>query len=225
MRTIEELEELLGEQEDFIGEVVQRERKTKKAVYLAMDHQMLRDDDKTIIVHTGLSKQEFDYVLGLLRNEPELIRRGGILLELNIRLVIFMQWVRFSVTYKEITDSFKLSKSRVQTAITDIWTPVVKGLQDNLFPIRPTDYHPTRTFDNHNQAIGALDATLIPVAKPLHGIESCEYLSGKHREYGVRLKCLWHLTTTASTTVALSPAGNMILCCTSRAGWLMKCWR
>ena len=64
------------------------------------------------------------------------------------------------------------------------------ALFSDLVPRKPREYTPVRAFEAHPHALGALDATLIEIRKPLHSIESREYLSGKHRRYGVRLQVL-----------------------------------
>ena len=151
---------------------------------------MVLDEGKTINVRTGLTEEQFGYVLSLLQEVPEQIRRGRELLDLDIRLVVFLQWLRFGQTYATLGESFKLHRCRVQSIITDLWTPIMNVLQQHLIPKKPQDYRPSKRFDNYPHAIGALDATLIRVTKPRSTVLSRDYLSGKHRAYGVRLQVL-----------------------------------
>lgn len=192
MSSLRRVEELIAQQQELLDVPPPAPNATERRISpkLTLERQMLRDDNKTIEVRTGLSREEFSYVLGLLQEEPQEIRRGRELMDLDIRLVIFLQWLRVGETYASLAESFKLHRTRVQAIITDLWTPLIKVLQDNLLPHRPHDYHPIRTFDNYPHAMGALDATLIRVARPINNQEAREYLSGKHRAYGIRLQVL-----------------------------------
>ena len=221
MGTIEELEELLGERGDFVS--AERKKSREAAVLSHTGHQVLRDDGKTTTVRAGLSKQEFDCVLGLLRNEPELIRGGRRPPGLDIRPVTFMQRIKFGATHKETADPLKLPRSRVQTAITDVWAPVTKVLQDDLPPTKPTGYHSTGTLDNHRHAVGAPDATSMPVAKRLHGAASRGCLPGGHRRCGVRLQVLVAPDGHCVHCGGIVPGRRHGLCCMDRVGWLMEC--
>ena len=87
-------------------------------------------------------------------------------------------------------ESFGLHRCRIQSNITDLWTPLITVLRRNLLPRNPRDYHSCKRFDNYSQAIGALDATLIRIRRPVSSTEAREYLSGKHRAYGMRLQVL-----------------------------------
>ena len=189
---IEELEELPTQQEREVGSssVIQPTPRRLIGFPLTLERQMVQDDDKTIEIRTGLTSQEFIHVFNLIQEEGEHIRRGKKLLDLDIRLVIFLQWIKFGQSYQTLADSFKLHKSRVQSIITDLWTPLANALFNDLIPMKPRDYTPVRNFETYPHALGALDATLIEIRKPLHSIESREYLSGKHRRYGVRLQVL-----------------------------------
>ena len=192
MSSIQRVEELLARQQEIANLPPSEEPQATRRIAqkLTLVRQMARDDDKTIEVRTGLTHDEFYYVLGLLQDEPQEIRRGRALMDLDIRLVIFLQWLRVGETYKSLAESFKLHRCRVQAIITDLWTPLINVLQRNLIPRKPHDYYSTKTFDNYRHAMGALDATLIRVAKPLNTQIAGEYLSGKHRAYGIRLQVL-----------------------------------
>lgn len=157
---------------------------------LTLAQQMERDEDKTIEVRTGLSQEEFTRVLDLLMEEEQPVRRGRKLMDVDIRLVIFLQWLKFGQTYRQLGASFKISATQVQTAISDLWNPLIRILMANFIPNKPLNYVPTRSFDNFPQAVGALDATLIPVSRPLNPRKARKYLSGKHRKYGIRLQVL-----------------------------------
>ena len=192
MSSIEQLEELPVQQEREIGlsSVVQPTPRRLAEIPLTLEKQMALDDNKTIEIRTGLTSQEFMYVLNLIHEEGEHIRRGKKLLDLDIRLVVFLQWIKFGQSYQVLANSFKLHKSKIQSIITDLWTPLTNALFEDLIPRKPREYTPTRAFETYPHALGALDATLIEIRKPLHSIESREYLSGKHRRYGVRLQVL-----------------------------------
>lgn len=192
MTSIAQLEEILA-RETELPDTAQSTNGVQRRIVppkLTLQRQMVRDEDRTIVVRTGLSIEQFTQILNLLRSDPEPIRRGPVPLDLDIRLIVFLQWLRFGQTYKDLGDSFHLHRCRVQSIITDLWTPMVNTLQTHFLPAKPQDYHPTRTFDNFPQAIGALDATLIRVTRPSNSIDAREYLSGKHRAYGIRLQVL-----------------------------------
>lgn len=188
---MEEVDALLQEQANRVGTQVQQPLSPKRKVprRLTFERQLEKDADRTM-ERTGLTEAEFNHVFDLLSQAPDPLRRGRKLLDLNIRLVIFLQWIKLGMTYKQLANSFGLSLSRVQTILSDMWNPIVEVLSNDLLPKRPYEYHSARQFDNYPNAIGALDATLIPVRKPVVASEAGTYLSGKHRKYGVRLQVL-----------------------------------
>ena len=103
MGSIIELESLLEEQRARVSaeRTIQREVR-KKEQRLTFEQQMLRDYGKTIKIRTGLAQEEFEYILDLLRKLPEPVRRGRKLLDLDIRLVMFMQWMKFGQRYEQV---------------------------------------------------------------------------------------------------------------------------
>ena len=134
--------------------------------------------------------EEFHFVHRLLEQEPAPLGRGRELLHMDICLVIFLQWLRIGQSYSELATSFKLHRCRVQSITTDLWNPLINVLHKELLPKKPYDYVSRNKFDNFEDAIGALDATLIRVPKPVSRADANEYLSGKHRAYGIRLRVL-----------------------------------
>ena len=142
MGSIIELESLLEEQRARVSaeRTIQREVR-KKEQRLTFEQQMLRDYGRTIKIRTGLAQEEFEYILHLLRKLPEPVRRGRKLLDLDIRLVMFMQWLKFGQSYEQVAQSFHIKKSRVQTAISDLWTPMIETLTQNLLPKKTTGLH------------------------------------------------------------------------------------
>lgn len=79
-----------------------------------------RDGGKTIEVRTGLIEGESVYVLSLPEKHPEGLKYGRKLLDLDIRLVILLEWLRHGETYKELAFSFKITNSQVQTLTTPL---------------------------------------------------------------------------------------------------------
>lgn len=92
--------------------------------------------------------------------------------------------------FRTLGKSFSLDPAVVQTAISDLWNTLEKVLSNTLLPKKPANYVSTIKFDNYPHAIGALDATLIPIVKPKEYKVSLQYLSGKHRRYGVKMQAL-----------------------------------
>ena len=76
-------------------------------------------------MRTGLSSDEFYTLVRLLERERsgDEIKRGRKLLELNVRLVIILQWIQSGQTFKVLGFTFGLTDSRVQTSITSLWNP------------------------------------------------------------------------------------------------------
>ena len=67
---------------------------------LTLAQQIERDEDKTIEVRAGLSQGEFTRVPGLLTEEEQPVRRGRKLMDVDVRLVIFLRWIKFERKYK-----------------------------------------------------------------------------------------------------------------------------
>lgn len=120
----------------------------------------------TIKVRTGLTEEQFCYVLNLLKEVPEPPKRGRELLDLDLRLAITLQWIQLCQTFLALADSFESKPTRVQTAIATIWNPLADVLFEALIPADPREYISSRKFINYPEAIGALDATLLPLLKP-----------------------------------------------------------
>ena len=162
----------------------------KKKKPLTFEALKFSDNNKTIRVRTGLLEEEFAELLDLMRAEPEPIKRGPKLLDLDLRLVIILQWLQLGQTYEQLSFFFGLTSSQIQTAITSLWDPLAKVLTENYIPKSPLDYISLRKFRNHEDAVGALDATLLPVVKPKNPEENRDYFSGKHSRHGVKLQAL-----------------------------------
>ena len=180
MASIRRIEALLLEQESRVhnNSPGAQAWETRVESRLTLRRQLELDEGRTIEIRTGLTEEEFGLILGLLEEEQAPIRRGRQLLDVDIRLVIFLQWLRFGETYDKVAESFHLKRTRVQTAISDLWDPMIRVLTTRFLPRKPMDYHSERSFDNFPHAAGALDATLIPVMKPLDTRRARGYLSG-----------------------------------------------
>lgn len=189
MSTIRELEEIISK-DKFENSYQEVPVKNKSELRLTLEIQQDRDEGKTIPVRTGLTMEEFHFVHRLLEQEPAPLRRGRELLDMDICLVIFLQWLRIGQSYSELATSFKLHRCRVQSITTDLWNPPINVLHKELLLKKPYDYVSRNKFDNFEDAIGALDATLIRVTKPVSRADANKYLSGKHRAYGIRLRVL-----------------------------------
>ena len=142
---------------------------------------------RTTETRTGLTKYEFNTVLRLLHPLCETIKRGSKPLPLDIRLVILLQWLSFGQTYEQLGLSIGLSGKTIQSAIASIWNLVDEAIS-MFIPKSPFKYTPTHRFSSFPEAIGAVDATLLPVAKPLDKIKNKLYYSGKHCRHGVKLQ-------------------------------------
>ena len=128
--------------------------------------------------------------MSLLEKRPEGVKRGRKLLDVDLRLVIILEWLRYEEIYQELAFSFKITNSQVQTSITSLWNVLIQALFEDIIPKNPLDYEPKRTFDNYPGAIGALDASLIPIVKPKDNIDKRLYYSGKHHRHGVKVQVL-----------------------------------
>ena len=192
MDPISRLEHLVEERENSINNSPSRftAPAKKRTPQLTLKKLMMRDNNRTIEVRTGLSREEFSYVLGLLRIEGEPIRRGRKLLDLDLRLVIILEWLRHGETFDELAFSFNLSNSHVQTCISSIWDTLASVLMKDVIPSNPNSYEPTRRFTNYPGAVGALDSTLIPLVKPGCSAEDHLYYSGKHHKHGFKAQVL-----------------------------------
>ena len=128
MTSIEELEQAqlrreLTEQDKSLKSVPK-----KKAPILTMEQLLVKDTEKTIKVMTGLTNEQFSHILSLFDEHPEQIKRGTKLMDLNIRLVILLQWIHHGQTYELLGASFGLTSSRVQTAISSLWDKLAEIL-------------------------------------------------------------------------------------------------
>ena len=192
MDPIERLKKLELEREKTINKTLNSPRKPRKKRWpqLTFEKLLEKDKNKTIEVRTGLSKSQFEYILGLLETHGEAIKRGRKLLDIKLRLIILLEWLRHGETYDELAFSFGLSNSRIQTSITSIWDPLEEVLMRDVIPSKPLEYESKRKFTYHPGAVGALDATLISIWKPGTTEEDHLYYSGKHHKHGVKVQVL-----------------------------------
>lgn len=120
----------------------------------------------SIKARTGLTEEQFIYVLDLLREIPEPIKRGRELLDLDFRLAITLQWIQLGQMFHDLGDPFKPTASRVQTAITITWNSLAEVLFEASIPAHPRECNSSRNSANYPEIIGALDVTLLPLLKP-----------------------------------------------------------
>ena len=192
MDPIERLKKLEQEREKTIDKALNSPRKPrrKRQPRLTFERLLERDKNKTIEVRTGLSKPQFEHILGLLETRGEGMKRGRKLLDIKLRLTILLEWLRHGETYDELSFSFGLSNSRIQTSITSIWDPLEEVLMRDVIPSKPLEYESKRKFTYHPGAVGALDATLVSIWKPRNTEEDHLYYSGKHHKHGVKVQVL-----------------------------------
>ena len=92
MSSISRLEEYLEEQDALVTTETNDSTHARRIIpRLTLELQQVKDENKTITVRTGLTEQEFYYVLSLLQEELQPIRRGKELLGLDVRLAIFLR--------------------------------------------------------------------------------------------------------------------------------------
>ena len=110
---ITRLERLLSERSQREACFSSRAAQEKKSSRLTLKKLKIRDGGKTIEVRTGLTEEEFVYVLSLLEKHPEGLKRGRKLLDLDIRLVILLEWLRHGETKNWLSPSkSQIVKSR-----------------------------------------------------------------------------------------------------------------
>lgn len=165
-------------------------KKSKKIIPYISLNDILEKKPNTIEVRTGLSRYEFDYVLNLLKKEGEDIKRGPKLLDLDVRLLITLQWLQLNQTYKHIAYSLDIIESRVQTSISSIWDVLKTVLVRDLIPSSPFKYKPGKKFPVYSDAFAALDATLIEIVAPTDKEDNKKYYSGKHCKHGGKFQVL-----------------------------------
>ena len=97
MGDIEELKKIQRENDALFGiRSIERPIEQKNIPdYINMDKLLKIDKGETIEVRTGLTKNEFERVYNILEAVPETVKRGRKLLDLEVRLVILLQWLRY----------------------------------------------------------------------------------------------------------------------------------
>lgn len=101
-----------------------------------------------------------------------------------------LRWIQLGRTSKVSGVASCLTDSGVQTSITSLWNPSAGVLMEDIIPGALLDYIPRHKSINHKDAVGALDATLIMIPKPMDKEENNVHFSGKHKEHGVKLQVL-----------------------------------
>ena len=88
-------------------------------------------------MRTGLTKEEFNKVLELVRPLAEVTKRGPKPLPLDIRLVVLLQWLSFGQTYEQLGLFLGLTERVMQSAIASIWNAVDDALSEEFIPKSP----------------------------------------------------------------------------------------
>ena len=190
MASIEDVERLIEEEEEEFRRPVEHPEafpQKKKRPTLGT---LMTEDQRRTLRRTGLDCAQFKYILSLLTMTETQLKRGPKLPDVGLRLVIILQWLRFGHTYKELADAYSMSPGSIQTAISSLWDPLCKVLTETFLPKKPRDYRPTRSFKNFPNAIGALDATLIPTVQPANKVDNDAWFSGKHQHHGAKLQVI-----------------------------------
>ena len=85
-----------------------------------------------------MTEEEYVHVPSLLEKHPEEgLKRGRKLLDLDVRLVILLEWLRRGETYKELVFSYNITNSQVQNSITSLWNSLSQALFEDIIPTPP----------------------------------------------------------------------------------------
>ena len=133
----------------------------------------LLGEAKTINVGTGLSREESEHTLHFLKGNSEPKKRGLKILELEVRLLITLQWLHLNQTYGQIGASSRVDSNRVQTSISSIWDRLKEYPVRDLIPKSSFDYKSRGKFINH------LDTALISISKPTDREDDRAYYLGE----------------------------------------------
>ena len=83
------------------------------------------------------------------------------------RLVVYLVWLTGGWTVKKIGCLFDVAKATVQRTLTYVMSGLTESLKLAYLPKSVRDINISSQFKNFPQAIGAVDATLIPSRSPL----------------------------------------------------------
>jgi len=139
---------------------------------------------------TGFTNQEFQEIVSLIAPMMIVRGRGRRGMDVEDSLALFLAWATSGMTYKEIARHFMIPIASVKTTISKFIERGKDPLVKTFIPQTLEDAATDAVFHHFPDAIGAVDATVIPICRPCCPDDQKKIYCGKHKIHCVKFQCL-----------------------------------
>lgn len=111
--------------------------------------------------------------------------------DIRCRLIVYLTWLTSGWTISKMATLFQAPKANIQRTITYVMSGLTESLRATYLPGSLEEVEarkPSQKFKFFPYALGAVDATLIPVQKPTDRSTNNAYYSGKHHCHGAKIQ-------------------------------------
>ena len=137
---------------------------------------------------TGFTDAQVMEILEVCKETLKPVGPGRRYRDMKSRLIVYLVWLTSGWTVKKIGCLFDVAKATIQRTLTYVMSGLTESLKVAYLPKSIRDINISSQFKNFPQAIGAVDATLIPVQKPSDRENEGLYYSGKHHAHGAKVQ-------------------------------------
>lgn len=137
---------------------------------------------------TTFSEEEVDEILTVCKETLKPTGPGRRYKDMKCRVVIYLTWLTSGWTVRGLANLFGVTSPSIQRTITYVMSGLTHSLKREYLPQTKDDIPTSSKFTHFPQALGAVDATLIPVQKPGNRELNHDYYSGKHGAHGGKIQ-------------------------------------
>ena len=137
---------------------------------------------------TTFTETEVDEILSVCEETLRPIGPGRRYHDIKYRVIIYLTWLTSGWTIRGLSNMFGLSPSSVQRTISYAMSGMTNSLKKEYLPEKRSDITSISKFKHFPQALGAVDASLIPIQKPKDSMLNNDYYSGKHSMHGAKIQ-------------------------------------
>ena len=112
-------------------------------------------------------------------------------MDIRCCIIIYLTWLTSGWTISKMASLFKAPRANIQRTLTYVMSGLTESLKAAYLPKSLEEIEfakPVRKFKFFPHATGAVDATLIPIRKPMDRDTNNAYYSGKHACHGAKIQ-------------------------------------
>lgn len=137
---------------------------------------------------TSFTEEEVDEILVVCEETLKPVGPGRRYKDMKCRVVIYLTWLTSGWTIRALATLFQMTMPSVQRTINYVMSGLTYSLKREYLPQSRDEIVTAKKFEHFPQAMGAVDATLIPIQKPRSPELDHAYFSGKHGTHGGKIQ-------------------------------------